>query len=39
LIAPLIDVDAAIDVASPVSGYSAVAPARTLLLEGGLEVH
>jgi DNA-binding phage protein len=39
LIAPLIVVDAAIDVTSPAPGCSVVTLARALLLEGGPEVH
>jgi hypothetical protein len=39
LIAPLIILDAAIDVTTPALGCSAVTLARALLLEGGLEVH
>jgi hypothetical protein len=39
LIAPLVVVDAAIDIASPTLGYSTITPTRALLLEGGPEVH
>jgi hypothetical protein len=39
LIGPFVVVDAAIDVASPVSGCSTVTPDRVLLVEGGTEVH
>jgi hypothetical protein len=39
LIAPLVVVDAAINVASPVPGCSAITLARMFLLEGGPEVH
>jgi hypothetical protein len=39
LIAPLVVVDMAIDIASPAPGCSAITPARVLLLKGGSEVH
>jgi hypothetical protein len=36
---PLVIVNAAINVASPAPGCSAITPARALLLEGGPEMH
>jgi hypothetical protein len=39
LFAPLVIVDATIDIASPALGYSTVSPTKALLLEGGPEVH